>query len=106
MHSTQRFLIALCATLVACGKTDATRAPKPGNDSAAASPAKGSKPDTTDMPGMAGMPGMEPSGDSTTKKESGNAIATELTLTAAQIQHGGVKWAAVTIGNATSRAVV
>lgn len=80
MQRTQRLaLIALAA--IACGKT-------------------------SDKAEMASMAAMKPGSDSTAKKEGGGAVATELTLTAAQIQHGGVKWAAVTMGNAASRAVV
>ncbi len=60
----------------------------------------------TKAPDMPAMAGMKSEGDSTSKKEGGGTVATELALTAAQIQHGGVKWAAVTMGSTTSRAVV
>jgi cobalt-zinc-cadmium efflux system membrane fusion protein len=40
------------------------------------------------------------------KPSAPGALATRLTFTAAQVQHGGVRWAAVTMGTTASRATI
>jgi membrane fusion protein, heavy metal efflux system len=81
MRHTQRLLLTVAIVGAACGKTDAPKTE------------------------MSNMPGMKSDSDSATKAAPG-AVATQMDLTAAQIEHGGVKWSAVTIGNATTRATV
>lgn len=39
-------------------------------------------------------------------KEGSGALATELTFSPAQVQHGGVRWASITMGTASGRALV
>lgn len=91
------FAIIGCST---SEKTDAKRAD---------TTAKDGKTDTSmaDMPGMAGTA----SGSKEAEKSGGEptkpgALATSITLTAAQIQHGGVTWGAPTIGSASGSAVI
>ena len=81
-------IIPLVLALIACGK----RAPvtKATADSTSMS----------DMPGMA----MPMKGDST--KPSMASVPATIALSAAQIQHGAIHWAPVTIGLAASSAVV
>ena len=67
--------------LVSCAKSE--RAPDPTTAT------------KDDMAGMPGMPGMAPSN---TKSDSASAAGTSVTFTAAQIQHGGVKWGTVVMG--------
>ena len=88
----------LCTVLwaAACGKTE------PGPRSADAA--------RSDKDGMAGMPGMmvADQSDSSALGDSAKpgAIAASVTFTSAQIQHGGVRWAAVTVGMAAGSASV
>ncbi|HTE44794.1 MAG TPA: efflux RND transporter periplasmic adaptor subunit [Gemmatimonadaceae bacterium] len=82
MRHIQRILLIAIAASSACNKTDA--------------------PSKTEL---ADMPGMKPGSDSATKGGAGS-VAIALDLTAAQIQHGGVKWGAVAMGNATTRAAM
>jgi len=68
---------------------------------------------------MADMPGMSsstkaidttrdapPSRSDDGAKPGGEALATSITFSAAQIQHGGVKWGPVTIGTASGSAII
>jgi cobalt-zinc-cadmium efflux system membrane fusion protein len=93
--------IAGCST---AQKLDASRA-----DTGAA---KAGKVDTSDMAGMAGMPGMATgskdagkAGDDTAKAGAG-VLAPFVTLSAAQIEHGGVKWGSPTMGTASGSATI
>jgi membrane fusion protein, heavy metal efflux system len=83
---------AVITALVSCSRQRGGESPK---GDAAAKDSAGSV--MADMPGMA-MPSTE--GD---KSKSG-ALATTLELSAAQIAHGRVEWAAVTMGNAAATA--
>jgi membrane fusion protein, heavy metal efflux system len=94
---------AALALAAACGKP--------------ASPAKTAAADSANMANMPGMTmpaksdtagtGAGTKGDSAMKMPGGTApIPAAITLTAQQLQHGGVRWAAVAMGTATSTVVV
>jgi cobalt-zinc-cadmium efflux system membrane fusion protein len=67
----------------------------------------------TEMPGMSRSPtkadstrGSSPSEEGDAAKTGNSALAKSVTFSAAQVQHGGVKWGAVTMGAATGHAVI
>ena len=60
-------------------------------------------------PGMAGMPGMSTDTNKSADKDEGakgGAIRNALSLTAAQIAHGNVKWSPVVVGTASASAMI
>jgi cobalt-zinc-cadmium efflux system membrane fusion protein len=94
---------ALAAVLiVACSRSDSKHA----SDDASAK--KDSGRSMADMPGMAARSGT--TADSSRGNESGESatgkLAASITLSAAQIQHGGVKWGPVSMGQASGVAIV
>lgn len=61
----------------------------------------------TDVPRMAvNKSGSDSSAESEATSGAPGALGTELTFSAAQVQHGGVRWAPVTMGTAAGRALV
>jgi cobalt-zinc-cadmium efflux system membrane fusion protein len=82
MRHTQRLTLLGIVVAAACGKTDA--------------------PHSTDT---ANMPAMKPGADTPAKAEAGTP-ASQIDLTAAQIEHGGVRWGPVTMGEAATRATM
>lgn len=82
--SHRKILMIACSALLvtACGKTDSAKTDGSATDS---TPAKPESDEKTAAPG---------------------ALATNLTFTAAQVQHGGVRWAPVTMGTTSSRATI
>ena len=56
----------------------------------------------------AAMPGMAMPGDTNTPADTGGAtiLAATLTLTAAQVQHGNVRWGAPTVGTISEPSIV
>jgi len=96
MTVTRRMVFCIGVGIAACSRpaSDSTSG-KTVSDSLKAK-------NTADMPGMAGMPRAS---DSTAAK-SGGALQSSVTLTAAQIQHGGIKWGPVMTGVASSVATV
>jgi cobalt-zinc-cadmium efflux system membrane fusion protein len=86
------------ATAFACSRSPDGKGPvKPQTDAAKKD---SSVSPTAEMPGMA----MPSSGATTDAKKS--AVATSLDLSPAQIAHGKVEWATVTIGTATGAATI
>ena len=111
MISIRRIALCLLAALGAhaCGKTDTTKNGDSSRANASAA-SKDSGQSMADMAGMAGMPSKsadsaESRGGSEGAKE-GAVLAASVTLTAAQIRHGGVRWGEVTTGTASGYAVV
>lgn len=99
--------LLLAVAVAACStsrKADASRA-----DTSAAKAAKG---DTSDMAGMAGMPGMASGSKDTanaggdTAKPGAGTLATFVTVSAAQIEHGGITWGSPTMGAASGSATI
>jgi cobalt-zinc-cadmium efflux system membrane fusion protein len=82
MRHTQRLTLLGIVVAAACGKTDAPR--------------------RTDT---ANMPATKPGADSAAKPATGTP-ANQIDLTAAQIEHGGVRWRPVSMGDATTRATM
>jgi len=62
----------------------------------------------SDSAAMADMPGMgeKPSDSAKAGDAPAGALASSVVLTAAQVQHGGIKWATVSMGTASSSATV
>ena len=85
-------LVALSMLLVGCSKAKTPQDAKPSSDAAAT---KGDR---------AAMPGMKEGG----VKDGGESPSppSELTFSAAQIQHGSVRWAPVTMGSAAGTASI
>ena len=103
MISIRPICVSLGALLIsaACANSDKQNAHTAKKDTAQT---------MADMPGMSGSPkpsdtdkGPSPSG---TEEGAKSALATSVTFTSAQIQHGGVKWGAVTMGSTSGSAVV
>src|SRR5678815_5743367 len=82
MRPTQRLTLLGIAVAAACGKAAA-----PG------------KPDTANMRAMK-------AGADASAKTGAGAPVNQIDLTAAQIEHGGVRWGPVTMGDATTRAAM
>jgi cobalt-zinc-cadmium efflux system membrane fusion protein len=104
-------LLAVTVTLAsACGKKSSS------DNSSKEGAAEGTKADTNkamaDMPGMPGMARSAKDAAGTSEKDSDDdkpkagTLATSVTFTSAQIQHGGVKWGSATMGTASGSAVV
>jgi len=87
-------LIIASTTLfaTACGKRDPAETGGSAKDSTGVA--------TEDTPATAAKAGADE------KTSAPGALATRLTFTAAQVQHGGVRWAAVTMGTTASRATI
>ncbi|MGH7616960.1 MAG: efflux RND transporter periplasmic adaptor subunit [Gemmatimonadaceae bacterium] len=89
----------LLAVLCACSGSDSRK------NSERNTAAKDSAGAMADMPGMSG--GTKPSDTATAEmKEGAGGMATSVTFSAAQVQHGGVRWGAVTMGTASGIAIV
>jgi membrane fusion protein, heavy metal efflux system len=82
---------AICAVVVGCS----------GGDVKPAEKAKTGDSAMADMPGLPGMP--MPKNDA---EAAGGASKAEVTFTAAQVQHGGVRWEPVAMGAASAAATV
>jgi len=93
-------LVVIAAGIASCSGETTTRADKQsGADTASAKHANGS------AGGMAAMPGMK-AGTGADSNGSDAAIPAEIRFTAAQVQHGGVKWSSAAIASVSASAVV
>ena len=63
-----------------------------GSQAATDSASKAAAREMANMPGMVGMPGMHDTAEAKTEAGKTNALPSKLSLTAAQIAHGGVQW--------------
>lgn len=95
-------LIAACAalSLTACGKK-----PDPANAGGSTKDSIGAaKGDTTTTSAKPDADAVKAAPDE--KPSSPGALATRLTFTAAQVQHGGLRWAPVAMGTTAGRATI
>ena len=95
-------LIAACAalSLTACGKK-----PDPANAGGSTKDSIGAaKGDTTTTSAKPDADAVKATPDE--KPSSPGALATRLTFTAAQVQHGGLRWAPVAMGTTAGRATI
>lgn len=88
-------LIALSALLAGCGKVKSSEDAKP--DAPAAK---------SDMAGMSGTSAEVGEKKGEEKGRAGTSPVGEITFSAAQVQHGGVRWGPVTMGSAAGTASV
>jgi membrane fusion protein, heavy metal efflux system len=96
LRMARRFGAALCVTLVAaaCGRNEET-----AKDQAATKTDAGAS-------AMADMPGMAVPAEGGGKADDRVTVATEVLLSAAQVQHGGVRWERLTLATTAAAAVV
>ncbi len=98
-------LVGAVLSVAACGKSD-QQADTRNADSAKKEAAQG----MADMPGTSGASKATDSAKSAspagTDQGGKSALATSVTFTAAQIEHGGVKWGVVTVGTTSGSSVV
>ena len=91
-------IVAWMALLgTACGKRDPAKTGDSAKDSIGAASA--------DTPATGAKAGADPA-KADEKPSAPGALATRTTFTAAQVQHGGVRWAPVTMGTTAGRATI
>lgn len=94
--------MVICFSALACSKS-----PNASSGKVDTTAAKSTKDEMADMPGMA--PKTEagkPSDKADSESSKPGAIAAEVTLSPAQIQHGAVKWGAAAMGIASGSAII